>query len=60
LVPEFIKNQPWNLRPMSAAAHQRLHKLDPVTRTILGAPSYAQGIAAGTGIALAGGNNACD
>jgi RHS repeat-associated protein len=62
LLPDSIKNQPWNLRPMSEAGHQFIHnRLDPVTRKIVGAPSYAQGAAAGIGVAVAGGGGSgCD
>jgi RHS repeat-associated protein len=54
-VPDWIKNQPWNLNPMpSNAWHSFLHAIDPVSRTLLGAPGWAQGTAVGTGVAIAG------
>ncbi len=60
MVPNSIKNQPWNLNPMvSNAWHDFLHNLDPITRTILGAPGWAQGAAAGAGVAAAGSKGKC-
>lgn len=49
-IPDYIKNQPWNLNPMkSKAFHQRLHQeMGPVMRTIRGAPPWAQGTMIGT------------
>ena len=48
MVPNWIKNQPWNLNPMSSNAfHDFLHNLDPLTRTLLDAPGWAQGAAGG-------------
>jgi hypothetical protein len=38
-VPEFIKNQPWNLMPMplnNPAFHQALHGKGPLAKTLLG------------------------
>ncbi|WP_347557573.1 RHS repeat-associated core domain-containing protein [Robbsia sp. KACC 23696] len=55
VVPDRIKNQPWNLNPMrSALSHSKLHRLDPVTRTLIGAPGWAQGAAIGGGISTKG------
>jgi RHS repeat-associated protein len=55
MVPNAIKNQPWNLNPMpSKAWHDTLHELDPITRTLLGAPGLAQGTGVGAGVAAAG------
>jgi RHS repeat-associated protein len=52
-----IVNQPWNLTPMpSRAWHEALHKMDPISRTVLGAPGYAQGIGMGLGVAAGGGS----
>jgi len=60
MVPNSIKNQPWNLNPMvSNAWHDFLHNLDPITRTILGAPGWAQGAGAGAGVAAAGSGGKC-
>ena len=37
------------------------NRLDPITRTIVGAPSYVQGAGAGLGTAIAGsGGDGCD
>jgi hypothetical protein len=56
MVPDWIKNQPWNLNPMPTKAfHRFLHARDPVTRTILGAPGWAKGAGIGGGIAGLGG-----
>ncbi|MBP1152676.1 RHS repeat-associated core domain-containing protein, partial [Methylocaldum sp. RMAD-M] len=52
MIPDVIKNQPWNLTPMpSRQFHEFLHRLDPITRTIVGAPGYVQGTAAGIAVA---------
>jgi hypothetical protein len=55
IVPNWIKNQPWNLNPMpSLEWHDFLHNIDPISRTILVAPGWAQGAGIGTGIAALG------
>ncbi len=68
LIPESIKNQPWNLNPMpTPAAHTAIHQMNPVARTIMGAPDWAKGamgagaVAAGGGVANAmGAGDDCD
>lgn len=49
-IPEYIKNQPWNLNPMpSAKYHAELHHaMGPIKRTIVGSPSWARGVGLGT------------
>jgi len=49
-VPESIKNHPWNLNPVSESFHIQLHKLDPISRTVIGAPGWAKSAGA-SGIA---------
>ena len=54
-VPDWTKNQPWNLNPMAdRAAHVFLHRLDPFSRTVFGAPGWAQGSGAGVALAVTG------
>ena len=64
-VPNWIKNHPWNLNPVDELAHDALHAMGPIQRTIVGAPSWAQAAGAsagGGGImeALTGGGCGCD
>lgn len=61
MVPNWIKNQPWNLNPMpSKEWHNFLHARNPVLRTIVGAPGWAQGVGVGGGISgLGGGQCGC-
>jgi len=40
--PDWIKNHPWNLNPVSKTSHVDLHGMDWLSRTMLGAPSWAQ------------------
>jgi hypothetical protein len=55
LIPNRIKNQPWNLNPMpSKAWHHFLHDLDPLTRKLLGAPGWAKGVGMGVGVSMVG------
>lgn len=62
--PDWIKNHPLNLNPVSETFHTTLHRLDPVSRTVIGAPGWAQagaGTAAAAGAANATlGNCGCD
>jgi uncharacterized protein RhaS with RHS repeats len=66
MVPDSIKNHPWNLNPVSKPQHTALHEMGPVARTVLGAPEWAQaaGAAAGVGavadLAKPSGNGGCD
>ncbi|MFZ2725171.1 MAG: RHS repeat-associated core domain-containing protein [Methylococcaceae bacterium] len=61
MIPDQIKNQPWNLNPMpSLEWHDFLHNIDPVSRTVLGAPGWAQGSLIGSGVAIFGGNGEND
>lgn len=55
---DWLKNHPWNLNPVSKARHIDLHQMDPISRTIFGAPSWAQ--AAGSSLAGGGVAEAVD
>ena len=47
-VPDALKNHPSNLNPVSPQTHKILHRLDPASRTVIGAPRWAK--SAGTSI----------
>ena len=60
-IPNRIKNQPWNLKPMrSNVLHQRIHGASPnmnaFSRIWHGSPAWAKPVAAGIGVSL--GNHA--
>lgn len=52
LVPDAVKKHPWNLNPASKRFHNELHAMGSISRTVLGAPKWAQ--AAGTSAAVGG------
>jgi hypothetical protein len=55
-----IFNQPWNLSPMrSPQFHTAVHKLPNGLKQVVGAPSWAQGAAAGGALAGAGPGGGC-
>lgn len=52
-VPNFVKNQEWNIMPLPKKVHDKVHTkwknggYDPVTKTIVGSPPWARGAMAG-------------
>lgn len=52
MVPDSIKNHPWNLNPVSRPQHAALHEMGPGARTILGAPEWAKAAGASAGVGM--------
>jgi RHS repeat-associated protein len=61
-VPDFIKNHPWNLNPVTKQVHKDLHLMNPFERTVRGAPDWAKaagGSAAAGGVGSAAQGDGC-
>ena len=55
-VPNSIKNQPWNINPVSSSLNNWMSRGNSNVRSLIGSPSWAQQVAAGS--AIAGGSAA--
>lgn len=62
--PNWIKNQPWNVNPVPASFNGWMSRGATNLRSLLGAPSWARGVAGGSVLAgagaVAGRGNNCD
>ena len=59
-VRDSVKNHPLNLHPVSAEFHTSLHAMNPLARTVVGAPPWAQAAAASIGAGAAASWLGCD
>jgi len=67
LVPESIKNQPWNLNPIPRATHELIHgnapggqKYGAFMRWFKGTPGWAKGVEGGVAAGVAGPDNSAN